>query len=67
MSGPMGSSAGVGAGVDLKDSDEVEIHLSLIGMMPNYWAFELDKLVHETSAGDWKISHLCWFAGEGVS
>ena len=52
MSGPMGSSAGVGAGVDLKDSDEVEIHLSLIGMMPKYWAFELGKLIHETSAGD---------------
>ena len=25
MSGPMGSSAGVGAGVDLKDSEEVEL------------------------------------------
>ena len=27
MSGPMGSSAGVGAGVDLKDSEEVKIYL----------------------------------------
>ena len=29
MSGPMGSSAGVGAGVDLKDSEEVNIDLKL--------------------------------------
>ena len=48
MSGPMGSSAGVGAGVDLKDSDEVENHLAGIGMMPNYWAFKLGILIHET-------------------
>ena len=30
MSGPMGSSAGVGAGVDLKDSEEVNIVLFAI-------------------------------------
>ena len=29
----MGSSAGVGAGVDLKDSEEVKTHLSWIGQL----------------------------------
>jgi len=32
MSGPMGSSAGVGAGVDLKDSDEVKEYLDNLGV-----------------------------------
>ena len=50
----MGSSAGVGAGVDLKDSDEVKTHLSWIVNMPNYWASWINNL------DPWEIS---WWLG----
>ena len=52
MSGPMGSSAGVGAGVDLKDSEEVNIVL---------------KLTKQLSKSLEAIFLIALFSGEGVS
>ena len=52
MSGPMGSSAGVGAGVDLKDSEEVNIVLKLS-----------KQLIKSLEA----IFLIALFSGEGVS
>ena len=51
MSGPMGSSAGVGAGVDLKDSEEVNIFLKLT-----------KRLIKRLEA----IFIIALFSGEGV-
>ena len=52
MSGPMGSSAGVGAGVDLKDSEEVNIVWKLT-----------KRLIKSLDAR----FHIVFFSGEGVS